>query len=335
MNYKKTVINILYGTSFQSGLSESLIDRKLNAGKVILTYHNVLPESALSPFFTNNVDVSEATFEFQIKSILEKYKIQPATEIVDQQKNGIYLSFDDGMRNNIEIVEPILKKHGITAMFGICSGLMQRDIEFIWRDQIFLMLKNLLDKKIAISDLPLISGLEINKTNLNKVASSITDYIQANNKMNDVYGYLDEVLVINNLVLKRESFSQLRYSPMSLSDVRYLQSCGHYIASHTHTHRKLSMLSDAELRNELNISRDYLRKEVGDCDGLVYPYGSAGEVNNKVRDFAREAGYRYAFLNTTKSFKRDRLFIPRINMGNVSTKSQFFGILAGLNKLFR
>ena len=335
MNYKKPFIDILYKSFFKSGLSKSFINRKLKAGKLILTYHNVLPESALSSFFTNNVDVSKATFEFQIKSLLEKYKIQPATEIVDGHKKGIYLSFDDGMLNNIEIVEPVLKKYGITAMFGICSGLVQRSIEFIWRDQIFLMLKSLQDKKIIISDLPLISGLEINKANLNKVASSITDYIQANNKMNDVYGYLDEVLVINNLILKRDLFSQLRYSPMNLSDVRYLQSCGHNIASHTHTHRKLSMLSDVELRNELHISRDYLRKEVGDCDTLVYPYGSPGEVNHRVRDFASEAGYKYAFLNTTKGFKKDHLFIPRINMGNISSKSNFFGILAGFNKLFR
>ena len=122
---------------------------------------------------------------------------------------------------------------------------------------------------------------------------------------------------------------------MSNSDIKYLRGQGHYIVSHTHTHRKLSMLSDTELQNELIISKDYLRKELGDCDTLVYPYGSSGEVNPRVRDFASEAGYEYAFLNTTKGFKKDGLFIPRINMGNVATKSKFFGIIAGMNKLFR
>jgi|GEM_PF-3367572 len=335
MNYKKAVTNILYGTSFKSGLSESLIDRKLKAGKLILTYHNVLPESALSHFFTNNVDVSKATFEFQIKSLLKKNKIQPAIEIVDPDKKGIYLSFDDGMLNNIEIVEPILKKYGITAMFGICSGLVKSDIEFIWRDEIFLMLKSLLNKKSGISNMPLITGNEINELNLNKIASTITENIQINNKMDNVYAYLNGVLEMNNVILKRDTFPKLRYSPMSLTDIKYLHSEGHYIASHTHTHRKLSMLSDKELQNELHSSRDYISKELGDCDTLVYPYGSSNEVNNRVRDFAGEAGYKYAFLNKAKGFKRDDLYIPRVNMGNVSTKSQFFGILAGINKLFK
>lgn len=122
---------------------------------------------------------------------------------------------------------------------------------------------------------------------------------------------------------------------MNITDVKYLKSNGHFIASHTHSHRKLSMLSDVEIEKELKISKDYFRKELGDCDALVYPYGSAGEVDNHVKDFAVGAGYKYAYLNTVKGFEKGDLFIPRINMGNVASKSQFFGILAGFNKLFR
>ncbi len=326
---------IFYGLSYKSGVTNSIINHKQTHKKLIVTYHNVLPETELSKFFTSNVDVTEDTFEFHIKSLLEKFIIQPANEINNPDKRGIFLSFDDGMLNNINIVEPILKKYGITAMFGICSGLGKNDIEFIWRDQIFLMLKSLLCKKFIVPDNPTLSGIEINEDNLNKTAASLTEHIQANNMMNFVYEYLSEVLSMNNIVLKRGMFSALRYSPMNIMDVKYLKSNGHFIASHSHSHRKLSMLSDVEIKKELKISKDYFSKELGSCNALVYPYGSVYEVDNHVKDLAAEADYKYAYLNTVSGFEKDDLFIPRINMGNVSVKSQFFGILAGINRLFR
>jgi peptidoglycan/xylan/chitin deacetylase (PgdA/CDA1 family) len=335
MNYWKTISHISYKTFFKTGLSRKILNKKVANDKVIITYHNVLPTSLFTPFFTNNVDVAESTFEFQISSLLKKYKIQPAAEILQPGKKGIYLSFDDGMLNNIEIVEPILKKYGLTAMFGICSGLVQNNIQFIWRDQIFLMLKRLLNKKIIISDIFRLSGKVVNESNLNEIATDITEFIQSENKMNEVYEYLNGVLELNNVVLKRDLFPKLRYSPMNLPDIKYLYSNGHYIASHTHSHRKLSMLSDTVLLSELNSSRQYLKKELGICDSLVYPYGSHKEVNNKVKNFAMTAGYNSAFINITKGFEKDNMFIPRVNMGNISNQSQFFGILAGINKLLR
>lgn len=120
---------------------------------------------------------------------------------------------------------------------------------------------------------------------------------------------------------------------MSASDVRYLQNEGHFIVSHTNTHRKLVLLSDPELEKELTISRNYFINELGYCNTLVYPYGTSAEVGERVMQSVGKAGYKYAFLNTQKGFKNSDLFMPRISMGNVFSKSVFFGILAGVNKL--
>ncbi len=319
--------------SYDSGLSKLLVNHKQHIHKLIITYHNVLPSSELSRYFTNNVDVSADIFEFQIQSLLEKYGIQPGIEIIDPAKKGIYLSFDDGMLNNIEIIAPILKKYGITAMFAVCNGLVQKNIEFIWRDTIFLMLNSLMNKELIVPDMPSLSGKGINEKNLNKTAGAITDYIEKNNKMDHVYEYLDEILLLNNLTLNRDSFSSLRYSPVSLPDIRYLRNEGHFIVSHTNTHRKLVLLSDTELEKELTLSRNYFINELGYCDTLVYPYGTSAEVNDRVMHFVEKAGYKHAFLNTEKRFKNSELFMTRISMGNVLSKSAFFGILAGMNKL--
>ena len=324
---------ILYGLSYNSGFSRLLVDHKQHVHKLIITYHNVLPSSELSRFFTNNVDVSAEIFEFQIRSLLEKFGIQPGIEIIDPAKKGIYLSFDDGMLNNIEVIAPILKKYGITAMFAVCSALLQKNIEFIWRDTIFLMLKSLMNKELILPDMPSLSGEVINEKNLNRTAAALTEHIEKNNKMDHVYEYLNEILLSNNITLNRDSFSQLRYSPMSPSDVRYLQNEGHFIVSHTNTHRKLVLLSGSELEKELTISRNYFINELGYCNTLVYPYGTSAEVGEREVQSVNKAGYKHAFLNTQNGFKNSDLFMPRISMGNVFSKSVFFGILAGMNKL--
>lgn len=330
-NIGKRIIN---GSSYNLGLSRTLVARKANAGKFILTYHNVLPEEEMTAHYTNNVDVTISAFEFQIKTLKNLFGIQPASKLNDSDQNGIYISFDDGMLNNIEIVEPILAKYDVTAMFGICSGLVEGTIDFIWRDYLFLILKELKGKNMLLSDMPSISGREVCASNLDFLANAITDYIEGTGQMDHVYDYLSQLAKENNIVIKREYVPQLRYTPMGTPDIQNLKDKEHLIASHTHTHRKLSMLSDTELENEMKLSRSFLMHINGGCDTLVYPYGSTNEVNEKVGKSAGDWGYNFAYMNITTSNPTQNFFLPRLNMRNVSTKSDFLGLLAGLNKIF-
>jgi len=326
--------DFLLGSSHKLGLSKLLIKRKIKEGKLILTYHNVLPEEEMTPYYTNNVDVTTSAFEFQIKTLKNLFGIQPASKLNDTDQNGIFISFDDGMLNNIEIIEPILAKYNVTAMFGICSGLVESTIDFIWRDYLYLILKDLIGKKILISDLPSFSGSEVRDSNLDFLANAITDHIESTGQMDRVYDYLSQLTQDNKIAIRRKYVSQLRYTPMGIPDIQNLNDKGHLIASHTHTHRKLSMLSESELENEMKQSRSFLLDIIGSCDTLVYPYGSNKEVNDKVGKSAGEWGYKYAYMNTQTNHANPIFFLPRLNMRNVSTKSEFLGILAGINKIF-
>ncbi|MBI5245393.1 MAG: polysaccharide deacetylase family protein [Elusimicrobia bacterium] len=64
---------------------------------------------------------------------------------------------------------------------------------------------------------------------------------------------------------------------------------GARIGSHGKTHRPLTALGDAELREELAGSRKFLEDLLGlPVTSISYPYGS---VDRRVRDAAQEAGY--------------------------------------------
>ena len=326
--------NAFYDFFYYSGITRNLLNSHQRQRKVILTYHNVLPLKEMSPYYTNYVDVSKDTFEFQLKNLVKNFKIQPASKIVDPLCSGIFLSFDDGMSNNMDIILPILTLYGITAMFGVCTGLLNGDIEFIWRDRIFLLLQSLLNKKLIFPDLPAFSNREINAANLNGSASAITNFIQTQQKMDTVYQYLEDIENQNNFKIENNMTSRLRYVPMNLEEVKSLSSSGHFVVSHTHTHRKLSFLSEDQILFELKTSRDYLSKNIGDCNTFVYPYGTGAEVNHIVKELVKTTGYEHAFMNCNNHLN-DELYIPRINMGNNNSLPRFYGVSAGLNKIFK
>ena len=74
--------------------------------------------------------------------------------------------------------------------------------------------------------------------------------------------------------------------------VREVAAAGIEIGSHGFRHRSLPASSDAELAQEVAVSRDILREVSGQpVDGFCYPYG---HLDRRVLDGVERAGYSYA-----------------------------------------
>jgi peptidoglycan/xylan/chitin deacetylase (PgdA/CDA1 family) len=79
-------------------------------------------------------------------------------------------------------------------------------------------------------------------------------------------------------------------APMSWQDLGELADASWEIGSHTCTHPHLTRLDDASLRRELVHSREESVRHLGrPFQTIAYPYG---DVDDRVADFARRAGYR-------------------------------------------
>jgi len=85
---------------------------------VILLYHGVLDQR-------NVTDIDAKTFEMHILLLRRHFEIVSLTSIQGKRKVlariRVVLTFDDGFRNNAEIVAPILRKHNVPATFFVCS----------------------------------------------------------------------------------------------------------------------------------------------------------------------------------------------------------------------
>jgi peptidoglycan/xylan/chitin deacetylase (PgdA/CDA1 family) len=79
---------------------------------------------------------------------------------------------------------------------------------------------------------------------------------------------------------------------MTWEQVGELSEYGWEIGSHTHSHLRLTELSDDRVREELAVSREELGRRLSyRCDSLAYPYG---DVDDRVEELTRQAGYRTA-----------------------------------------
>ena len=92
-------------------------------------------------------------------------------------------------------------------------------------------------------------------------------------------------------------------------DLGVLRDAGWEIGSHSRTHRRLTGLADAELRDELEGSRRDVERRLGTaCRALAYPHG---DVDRRVIAAARDAGYSLAFA-ARAGRAGDPLCLPRV-----------------------
>jgi peptidoglycan/xylan/chitin deacetylase (PgdA/CDA1 family) len=93
---------------------------------------------------------------------------------------------------------------------------------------------------------------------------------------------------------------------MNTSEIRYLDSLGMEIGSHTLTHPVMTQISPANVLSELQGSKRYLEDILGkSVVAFCYP---KGRFNRSVRSKVIQAGYRLA--RTTIGFRTDLVFDP-------------------------
>jgi len=95
----------------------------------ILMYHHILPKSS---FITSSV----AEFEKQMKFLSEKgYKTLTSKEFLEYKKGnlkikkGVFITFDDGWRDNFIYAYPILKKYNLKATCFLVTEWIEKASE--------------------------------------------------------------------------------------------------------------------------------------------------------------------------------------------------------------
>src|SRR5689334_1221872 len=78
-----------------------------------------------------------AALERQLRIVGMAFPVVPLLDLITGKKGSrprVALTFDDGLRSNVDVAYPILKKLGLTATFFVCPGLIDGE-QWLWNHE--------------------------------------------------------------------------------------------------------------------------------------------------------------------------------------------------------
>lgn len=276
-------------------------------------------------------DPSPDTFRRQIEFLLKHYTPISVWDFLNLTKNldatcsfakpPVLLGFDDGFRSVVIDALPILREHGVPAVFFVVGETI-RNPDFVpW----FVEMKHMIRK--AKSRCLVLRGTSFNLESPEGRASArrlmlaafrkcrteterqhlMAELERATSVRRPVAAEVDEDLRF----ITEKDLGQLGTPPLLT------------IASHAMTHRYLEDLTYEEQLYELRQSDLLLRERCPNyCPVIAYPAGSFNATTVAIAHKIYQAGFA-VFL---KSSYRNRFAYPRIGFGNNSVEEVAYGL---------
>ena len=235
-------------------------------------------------------------------------------------KFPLYLSFDDGHREMVDVVAPILTRMGLPASFFLTTGLldnvrlMESHKKSCALDRISLLdkhTKNLIEKQILTDQ-----SWEDNKQNLNlyQMVSAMHPY-----KDREKINLIGRLLEIDWTVF-------LASKPYLTTDqVRFLIRGGFHVGSHGVDHIKFMYLSLEERHQQVTESVSYMHLFFGiDKVGFSFPNSDTRIERNWMEQICSEYPEVGIFISTGKFAKSRWPLLHRIGMEDSFQNSDIF-----------
>lgn len=224
--------------------------------------------------------------EWQLRYLRRRFEVVPLGEQA-ARRGTIALTFDDGLRSNVEVAYPILQKLGLPATFFVCPGLID-ERRWLWTHEARARLR------------ALGAGAEAIERRVQRMKGMDLPARRAAEER-----LRDETPGYRPSAEDREAHDLAGWDELARLDPALVA-----IGSHTHTHPILTRLSRDEAENEICGSREVLEQRLGrPVELFCYPNG---DVSAMVLELARRT-YRVAVTASPGGVQPgcDPLLLPR------------------------
>jgi peptidoglycan/xylan/chitin deacetylase (PgdA/CDA1 family) len=252
--------------------------------KRILVYHGVTANAKTD---INARFISTKLFEKQIHYFKTHYNIVT----IDEYFNGashptkltLAITFDDGYKNNLIEVLPILEKYKVPATFYITT-IQQTEYSILWADALDMFRYTNGDNKF------LFNGVNYHKSKNEYVSNSgiLKQHLKKT-------GWKEKKALIETILSKNNFINNTSLKPyfelLSNEDIYTLsQSKYTTIGSHGLYHNCLAEIPITEAKEELIISKDYLENITQQAvTSFAYPDGS---YSNELINIAEQVSFK-------------------------------------------
>lgn len=227
--------------------------------------------------------------------------INNINEVLESKENCLFITFDDGLKEQFDLALPILNELNIEAIFFVNSmNFEERRISTVHKIH---LLRSIISTSEFLGKLNHIKNLEFSIEEKNRAKkiyiydeeeSAVLKYIlnfklsfeQQESIIESVFSnYFNEDEMLNRLYMTEDNIKDLAKN-----------NC---LGSHTHSHYPLGLLDLNTIKFELSNSKTFLEKLTdSNIDILSYPYGTDEVCTDIVAAIAKKQGYRIGF--TTK-----------------------------------
>jgi len=244
-------------------------------------------------------------FEKQLYAISNHYEFITLQELLGfiendyyPQKNCCLLTFDDGLKEQMNIYDILIKK-GIGGVFFVCTDPIKNRsvldvhklqyIRSVLKDEnIYLFLEKLHGiSRASFSDKILRTQYRYDSMLSRKIKYFINFILSKNESKNAVN------TLFGQLVTDEDAFSKDFY--MDSEDIMCLyKHC--MLGTHCTSHKPLATLTETGISDDILRSLEYLKaKTKNDIFAISYPYGGPSAVSEKVTEASAACGLKIGF----------------------------------------
>jgi len=245
--------------------------------------------------YPNIKGLSVDLFREQLKYITKYYAVVRMEEVIEATQtkqnlpeNALLLTFDDGYKDHLTYVLPILKEFGVQgSFFPPANAVLENKVLDV--NKIHYVLASVDDSTLLIKEIFEMLDQNREKYNLKDNSYYFNKLALANRFDSKEIIFIKRILqrelplelrkkMIDQLFQKyvtkdEKSFAKELY--LNLDELRYLKKQGMFIGSHSHSHFWLNTLDKELQEKEIDLSLKFLKNVGCDLDNWVmcYPYG--------------------------------------------------------------
>jgi len=234
---------------------------------------------------------------------------------------SILLTCDDGLRNVLTDMLPILQEEGVRCLFFITGISVGTVSAILWYEELYLLLQLAPEGPIQI-DVGDFQATCPAAENRRKFWWDLVRKLSARDAVfrSQILQALHQKFESGSVriaELRKNDINFRRFFLLNRDELRSLAAHGMTIGAHTMHHPLLSQCSDVGAQAEIAGSRQQLQSAVGqEIWALAYPFGDAGSVTERELALAKSANFSCAFMNVGGGFGADlpRFALPRVHV---------------------
>jgi peptidoglycan/xylan/chitin deacetylase (PgdA/CDA1 family) len=296
-------------------------------GTLTLAYHRIHDgPSELNP---GVFSATPETFDAQM-SLLARHFDVVSPEVLEREPDAggrrVMVTFDDGYRDNFRLAFPILRRHGIRAIFFLTTGLLDSPSVPWWEELAWMVNRSpreRIDGRPWIDrSIPIRNGREGAIEALTSTYKTLPD--------DRSEAYLDHFAAATGSGRCDPALGADLW--MTWQMAAELRDAGMVVGGHTVSHPVLARCDAARQEREVRDCAARLLAELGvELRYFAYPVGLRHAFDATTRDVLARAGIRLAFSlygGYLRPRRLDRYDVPRTSVGMGAGRSAFRAALA-------